>query len=127
MIEFLLFLGFASVLGGGVVAIVKRGITSRRFHINPELDAPPAPRMLKGPAAPLAIEASVRAELDSTPEWWDGQFHKALSASGAPVLAEIEGELVEVHTYSGTVRYTEIPGHSVLEGCTCDACRLDNN
>lgn len=123
MIEILILTAFAFGAGGTIFTIWRNGVTSRRFHVNPELPAPEPTRMSVGPRAPLAISASVREELDSSPRWWDREFHKALKHSGAPVLAEIQGDIIEEKSFSGalTIQY-ELPGHTVLEGCTCVDC-----
>lgn len=127
MIEVLLLIGFTALLGGGIFTVWRKGVTSPRFHINPELDAPEPRSIVAGTPVPRAIEASVRAELDSTPEWWDSQFHRALKSSGAPVLAEIEGDIIEEYTFTGAVAHRyELPGRTLLEGCTCADCRIDN-
>lgn len=132
MIEFLLIIGFSVVLGGGILTVWRKGITSRRFNINPSLPAPEPGRMLKGPpSVPMleaprkAISREIQAELDGSPEWWNREFHKALKSSGAPVLAEIEGDIVVQHTYDGESFSYHLPDRVVLQDCTCPDCQVD--
>lgn len=53
----------------------------------------------------LTIPVAVRAELDVTPEWWDGLYRAAIAAAfkTAPFEpADHDGhELIEVRTYTG--------------------------
>ena len=52
------------------------------------------------------IPASIRAELDQTPEWWDGQFRAAVAATiPRNPEAHAEHSIVETRTFTGrTVR-----------------------
>lgn len=127
MIEALLLIGFTTLLGGGAFTVWKTGLTSQRFNVNPELEAPEPQRMMIGPPQMRAITAmpkDVRDELDGSTEWWDSQFHKALRASGAEALEVTEGYTIAEKSLSGlaTVEY-EVPGHSVYSDCTCKDCR----
>lgn len=79
-----------------------------------------------GPAQPLAltagpskIPASVQAEIDETPEWWDKKFHEAMVASGAQVV-EIEDDEITVHSCDGSAAV--VYRQTFVEGCSCRRC-----
>jgi hypothetical protein len=68
-------------------------------------------------AAPAKLSASLRAELEQTPQWWIDSFHQVLRASGAE---RVGGEEWELHTFSGPVYTHREEGYV---DCPCHNCR----
>lgn len=121
MIELLLGIVFAGVLGGGIMTVVRNGVTSRRFHYRLEVPAPEPRRMVLGSPIQLAIEApkpipeDIRRELDRTPaEEWDNEFHRMLEGSSSSKVLAIRAS----YAYEGG----EPTEHTVLGDCTCTEC-----
>lgn len=114
-----------------VVSVVRGGLASRKFHVNPELEAPTPHRMAIGVSAPLAIEApdrshipkAIRDELDQTAGWWDKQFHQALEVTGAEVTHRELGDYIVERSANGTVVVQhKMPDRVSLRECTCMDC-----
>lgn len=130
--ELILLIVFTAAASTGITAVLRSGVTSRKFNVRPELEAPePAARMSLGVSAPLAIEApdrshipkEIRDELDQTPGWWDKQFHKALESSGDEVVYRELGEYIEERTANGEAAVMhQMPDKVVLSNCTCREC-----
>jgi hypothetical protein len=122
IIELILIVGFGFATLGGVGFAIRNGITSRRFHVDPNLEAPEPRRMVLGPPQQLMIEAAraeipedIRRELDKTPEEaWNEQFHLLLDSSPS---REVKAVLSH-YPYGGG----EPSEHTALEDCTCKDC-----
>lgn len=123
MIEILLLALFGTGLVGSVVAVVKKGVTSRKFHYQLDMPAPEPQRMALGSPVQLAIEAprheipeDIRRELDKTPEEaWEEAFHTILNASPSREVKAI----LSHYTYDGD----DLPEHTALRDCPCADCK----
>lgn len=118
----LLLVGFSGLLAVAIPLVIRKGVNSPKFHVNPELPAPEPARIIPGAKAPLAITADVRKELDSTPEWWDEQFHKALEASGEEAVDVIEGDII-IERVGGSELSYHSPDIPLYDGCLCRQCQ----
>lgn len=81
-----------SVVFGGLVQIYRRGLTSRRFNVDPALPAPePRTRITMGVYQPALetlsrVDPEIQAEISQTMEWWDSEFFSLLDSSSLTKL-----------------------------------------
>lgn len=103
-----IFLSFVVIML--IAMYVEAGRRSRQVNLR-SVAAPPSPE------PPKAIPATLRAELDQTPQWWFTTFHQLLRSTGAE---QVGGEEWELSTFSGPVYMHREVGYP---DCPCRDCR----
>lgn len=110
-------------LVSGAYSWFNRGIQERKFHANPDREAPmPGRTIAAGVTQPMLearraeIPKDIQDEIDQTPDWWDKEFHNRLEASGAKVVARHVEEYTDRDGLHRTREY------KALEGCECSQC-----
>ncbi|UVG35263.1 membrane protein [Microbacterium phage Cece] len=127
MIEILILsaIGAGSVgaLVSGMYSWRNRGIQERKFHANPDREAPmPGRTIAAGVSQPMLearraeIPKDIQDEIDQSPAWWDKEFHNRLEASGAKVVAR------HVEEYTDQEGMYHAREYKALEGCECQNC-----
>lgn len=84
------------------------------------------------PAESISIPRAIKEEIEQTPKWWDGEFHKLLLKSGEPTSTLVdetwEPDVITEKSANGSVCIQYVQSRpTYFESCMCGSCARNQN
>lgn len=82
--------------------------------------------------APAQVPKAIQEEIEQTPNWWAGEFHKLLKRSGEPESTLVdeswEPDVITEKSANGSVCVQYVQSRpAYFESCMCGSCTKNRN